>query len=456
MKILLPGYILLPLTPLLFFVKRRWLFYATVFFIPFNASAVVYFPSISYGLQIPYLLAMVWIARIGVDTIWKRITWEEYLGVLTQKAPWTLILFVTLCVLSLAIPQMGLSSLVHPVEEPFHVHGILAPSRTNLTQLAYLLFMAVFFFATALETHLLRDPLKPLKVLVFSLLFSEGWGVLQYLLRLLHLPYPHELFNNNPAFYQGWNQTIWGHIPRMCSVATEPSIFSGFLFAVLPLLVYALTKKIKITPFDFLAFTLGILCSFLTFSTTALIGLILLIFLGLLLTIYTSPWEKKGGITLGLLTAGGMVLIAYATFTSPLGHALEIVTLKKLTTVSGMARLEGATLGLQLVYSHPLLGVGWGSNRTFDLVTNLLSNVGLLGTASFFIFVYLVVVPCLKESTNPSIHRGIALAILIDLLLLTLSIPDIIQLHLWLLMGICCGVRPLIINRAHPPYLQNR
>ena len=437
-------------------MKRRWLFYASVFFIPFNASAVVYFPSISYGVQIPYLLAMLWIARIGVDTAWKRIAWEEYMSVLTQKAPWILILFVTLCVLSLAVPQMGLSSLVHPVEEPFHVHGILVPSRTNLTQLAYLAFMAAFFFATALETYLLRNPLKPLKVLVFSALFSEGWGVLQYLLRLLHLPYPHELFNNNPAFYQGWNQTIWGNIPRMCSVAIEPSIFSGFLFAVLPLLVYALIKRIKITPLDFLALTLGILCSLLTFSTTALVGLMLLTFLGFLLAIHTSPWGKKEGTTMGLLTAGGMVLIAYAIFTSPLGHALEIVTLKKLTTISGMARLKGAKLGLQLAYSHPLLGVGWGSNRTFDLVTNLLSNVGLLGTASFFTFVYLVVGPCLKESTNPSILRGIALTILIDLFLLALSIPDIIQLHLWLLMGICCGGRPLVINKAHPPDLQNR
>ncbi len=436
MKVLLPGYILLPLSPFLFFVKRRWLFYATVFFIPFSASAVVYFPSISFGLQIPYFWAMIWLSRLILDTIHGKMRPYHEASSHQYRIEGALILFLTIGALSLFVPQLGLSALVHPVEEAFHTHGVLSPSRTNLTQFAYMLFLAAFFLGLLVEVENQGKLMPSLRVFVLSAFFCELWGVFQYLCRVLHLVYPSYIFNNNPAFYQGWDQTIMGHIPRMCSVATEPSVFSGFLFAVIPLLAFSFFKRIKITRVDPLVLVLGLLCALLTFSTTALVGLVLLLAIGGFLVTSTVPWEKGLKITAGALTGGALILLLYLIFTSPLGYAFQAITLEKLSTASGLERLEGAKLGLHLAYTHPLLGVGWGSNRTFDLVTNLLSNVGILGTVSFFLFICLVCANSLKAGKDVPIYRGITLAICISLFLSALSIPDLIQMQFWFLLGI--------------------
>jgi len=62
MEITSIGYFILPLG-LLLSLNTKYVYYAFLFFVPFSASAVINIESITFGLQIPYYLAILWILK---------------------------------------------------------------------------------------------------------------------------------------------------------------------------------------------------------------------------------------------------------------------------------------------------------------------------------------------------------------------------------------------------------
>jgi hypothetical protein len=51
------------------------------------------------------------------------------------------------------------------------------------------------------------------------------------------------------------------------------------------------------------------------------------------------------------------------------------------------------TVGMAFGYfqQYPLLGIGWGSAASHDLIVRLLSNVGIIGTFTFLVAMYCVI-----------------------------------------------------------------
>jgi hypothetical protein len=50
---------------------------------------------------------------------------------------------------------------------------------------------------------------------------------------------------------------------------------------------------------------------------------------------------------------------------------------------SGIERLNSLLLGFNYFRMYPILGIGWGSSTSYDIILKLLSNTGILGLFAF-------------------------------------------------------------------------
>ena len=82
--------------------------------------------------------------------------------------------------------------------------------------------------------------------------------------------------------------------------------------------------------------------------------------------------------------------------------------LTKLTSDSGLERMDSISHAWASFLDSPLLGVGWASVTSFDLWVLLLSNVGTLGCVAFAIFL----VSTLCKSWSNIFNTGVQVATL--------------------------------------------
>jgi hypothetical protein len=124
---------------------------------------------------------------------------------------------------------------------------------------------------------------------------------------------------------------------------------------------------------------------------------------------------------------------------------LDMLVFGKLETLSGQGRVAGALAALDLFATHPIFGVGWGSNRSFDLVTNISSNVGIIGFGLLAWIHLAVLVPTIQSArrlrgaghtAGPFVLEAAALALLALLGGKVLSEPNITNLDQWILIGV--------------------
>jgi hypothetical protein len=198
-----------------------------------------------------------------------------------------------------------------------------------------------------------------------------------------------------------------------------------------------------------------------TSTSTALVGLFGSLFIFMLYIL-----SKRGRISVKIYTLNEsmrtvfvvllgfmglpLALFSLATFafgltTDQIVQFLEILLIDKADSESGGTRLDGALQGLSLFGANPLLGVGWGSNRTFDLLTNILATTGLAGTLAFFVGNWLLAKRTAWLSKR-LIHHNLAMlaeypkalffALIVRLFGKFLSEPDIVYLDHWLLVGL--------------------
>jgi hypothetical protein len=64
--------------------------------------------------------------------------------------------------------------------------------------------------------------------------------------------------------------------------------------------------------------------------------------------------------------------------------------LNKFTSGSGLDRIFSIRVAFGYFQQFPILGIGWGSATSHDLIVKLLSNVGIIGTFTFLGAMYCV------------------------------------------------------------------
>jgi hypothetical protein len=262
-------------------------------------------------------------------------------------------------------------------------------SFTNLGQAAYLILNGVavaYAAAMGIQEATSRRVLRSLWAAVFVVCFVS---FAQVLADLKGWNFPYAFLNSNPVYAQLYNETVNG-FHRANSTFTEPSYAGGFLAA-------ALLGLIAASPYSRLrrALEVGVVAIAVVLTTastglaTAAAGLTILAFSRLRKVRRppggrVRPRKANGslGILLMALIVTGILLAAW----SWLRQATLEMTVHKLETLSAVERVTAAIYSFIIVARTYGLGLGLGSNRSFDALTYIVSNLGIVGMVLFGLF----------------------------------------------------------------------
>jgi O-antigen ligase len=297
--------------------------------------------------------------------------------------------FVGVCAISLIMPfvidgklQVMSKATIGVPLEPLRFKS---SNVTNTVAVLYGVCFATFIAQWNLDPKCF---FKTLRVYIASGVFICIWGMMQFVLYLFHVPYPVSIFNNAASPYAvndtAYLDTI--NIPRVSSVALEPSILATVLVAMLPILVIAIFggKRIFGKYADRAALFLLCVTLLVTTSATGFVSVAgLLVFLGY--TLY--KYKRLSFIPIATLLIVALLLVfAYVAVPGMNGAAQEVL-FNKANSWSALVRSTVIMTNLQYFTQYPLLGLGWGSAPAHDLTMGILANCGLLGLASFLLFI---------------------------------------------------------------------
>jgi len=450
MEITLIGFLLIPLGIILFLFKPGWLFYSFIFFIPFSATAVMNVQSITFSVTPAHFFALLWVTRRVIGNLMGKVF---YLHKKNKVVLGSLLLFLFVVSLSLIMPVViagqtevykGNPLIFAPVTHEF--------TFSNVSVSLFLVFAVLMTLFVSLEINSLEKFKGAIKIFLISAFIVSIWGFLQLVTYYAGLPYPAFLFNNSisNAIVSGPIEVTEGGIARIWSVASEPSAFARYLLSALPLAIILLVKKVKIFGGAFILagfVFVYILALILIFSTSAYFGLV---FMSVAALFFLKKYKDLGLFlkiaTLFLLALGAVISVN----PEMLDNMLQM-TVFKTQTFSGMERTFAFQEALGIFGAYPLLGVGWGSNASYDLISYLLANSGLLGTFCFALFVLSAYkhFRWLQKNNNIGFEtkactEGIGLSLLTGIFLNLTGGFDLVFLHLWFLLGLLLSLSKII------------
>ncbi|MGP9076918.1 O-antigen ligase family protein [Geobacillus thermodenitrificans subsp. calidus] len=429
MQITVLGYVLIPMAFFFFITNTKMLYISTIFFIPFTASSVVNFNN-GFGLQPTTLFfTLLLIKEIFLVLKNKKLRFNK-----SNNLYFLLIgLFLISVFISLLMPFVlsGKITIMNSETGSLTLHKF---SMNNVTQTLYVLYGCLLAIYIAHKNSLSLDNLLlGIKTYLVAGVFISCWGILQWIFYYLGIPYPAFLFNNSiNESAKGYLQTISPTITRVSSVAVEPSILSQSLLTVLPTFVLGLftkqhlfSRKVNIVSIVFVTITL-----FLSTSSSAYIGLIFFI----LIFIFITVFQLK---TINIKLLFGFVLfIINITFiyvcSTNFKYIAEQVLFNKSQSYSAQDRLNSVLIAKQYFADYPILGVGWGSITSHDLIFRILANSGLVGLLSFLLFNVVMFINSYKKIIEIEDGKNISL---LDFINLAIFLSLLVLLFLFFLTG---------------------
>jgi hypothetical protein len=388
------GYIILPIGLAGLLLSKKWLYRFFVFWTLFSATSAANFGEGENGsaLQIWMYFGFLWLLRLFYDHL-STLSFSIDRRIL-RPVLW-LMAFLFFASLSLIMPVYINGRLA--ITSPYLLDGSQTPlflTAHHLTQLLYLIFGAAIAISVAhwnLRDENRRDTER---VILLSAIFVSVWGLFQFACNVTGIPYPDYIFNNSgSASAKGFLETMSG-VGRISSVAVEPSIFAQSLISLLPLTFPAWLRRgsvfsVSIDRFCTLLFTLLlILCT----SSTGYVGLLILAVLLLPLLVRTRTASMARVLVFGAIGATVVIaIVAISVSSIPIvSDIVNAALLHKYSDSSGLERSLTIILAFGYFQQFPILGVGWGSVTSHDLIVKLLSNVGILGAFTFLGAMYCV------------------------------------------------------------------
>jgi len=383
------GWPLLFAGPMLALWRPKWLYVLTLFLLPFTATAVINVGSgeTASGLQASIYLGTWLLLRYCGSALWRLRFPLPQRG---RAAVFWLGIFMGIVVLSLIQP-IRLAGIVHvPTDVPGDISTKTLTLRgTNISGVIYMLFgyAIVYLVATVNQTATIMR--LTLRSFLAGCSFAACWAYIELFCKLTGVQYPYFIFNTSasPAA-RGFDYTDkLGFFYRLSSVSVEPSILSQTLLIAVALFLPFVFGRFHLfgrkTDRRLFAVTFLTLC--LTTSSTGYVGLVVLALTTILLLFLKGRLKPKLA-----LQGVGIFLLGYALYiTVPTVHQLiyEQVFAKQ-TTYSALQRTITVINGYDMFRLHPLLGIGWGSVTSHDLIMNILGNCGVFGLLSFTISIY--------------------------------------------------------------------
>ena len=381
------GWILLPLGIVLCWASPQLLYVLMVFFLPFSATAAVNIGSAdsASGLQASMLFGSLWILT-ELSTVFHYSRFPRLQQLRTPVRQ--LFLFVVIAGVSLIVPLWISGHVVIESSELGDSGSIpLQLTGNHISQLGYLVYGILLAILIAFRNSEAKEFVRSVKIFLISATFVSLWGFLQFTCWALNLDYPSFIFNTSKTESAlGYTQQIRDiGLTRISSVATEPSMFAQVMLvaAVIALFTVISSQPLFSKARDrlILAIILGGLL--LSTSTTAYLGLVLVALLYGAALVHLKVLRSKYVIPLLLFL--GALLVAGA-FYSPVRDIYESMILGKGDSYSALVRINSVLLARDYFLQFPVLGLGWGSVTSHDLVFKLLSNTGVVGFLVFVLF----------------------------------------------------------------------
>jgi hypothetical protein len=437
------GYLLLPVGLAALLTSERWLYRLFVFWTLFSATSALNVGASDNGsgLQVWIFFGALWILRLGLA----RAPLFSIDNRLKRMSYW-LMAFLAVAALSLVMPLLinGRLQIASPIlgentETPLFLSG------HNITQLLYLVLGGIIAICVAHANLDDERREETERVILYSGLFVACWGIFQFFCNVTGFPYPDFLLNNSASgSAKGFMETLDSGVSRISSAAVEPSVLAQALLTLLPLTLPAWRKRgfVFSRRRDRLVAVLFIIVLFLSTSSTAYIGLVILALTYVIYSVRTGSLSKtKASFVFALVgflaTAAVAVAFIFVPFVSQL---INTVLLSKVSSGSGIERAMTISLAFGYFQRYPIFGIGWGSATSHDLIVKLLSNVGIVGTAVFFCTVFSIVRSNWKKISSGNspleLSREAWLMSLVAFVLTSVLIEfPLVFGNFWLIMG---------------------
>jgi hypothetical protein len=389
------GYLLLLVGFACFLLSPKWLYRIFVFSTLFSATAIANFGEgeDASALQVWMLFGSLWLLRLlsghlltPFVSIDRRIL---------RPCLW-LIAFLAIGSLSLVMPIYINGSLLITDPVPFATSETpLFLTWHNVTQVLYLIFGGAITIAVAHFNLLDRERHETERVILISAIFISIWGLFQLICNLTGVPYPGFLLNNSGSGSgKGYLETMNG-IGRVSSAAVEPSMFAIGLISLLPLTLPAWLGRGSVLSvrIDRSCTVLFIVLLVLSTSSTGYVGVLILAALLFPLLLRTRTMSLAKTLKFAAVATAALIAVATIAITSiPIvSDVVNSALFHKYSESSGLARAVTIVQAFGYFQRFPVLGIGWGSATSHDVVFKLLSNVGVLGTFTFFAAMYCVI-----------------------------------------------------------------
>lgn len=397
------GTVLIPLGIVLFAFGSGPLFWAAVVGSAFFDTSIAQLSVFTSEIRPSYYFAALFLVRQLVGLVSRRhIRTPRSLSI--GLVPLLAIAFLAVVLASTLMPIV-LANHIEVIPQASSVATLgavrfaaLALHKSSLTQPLYPLFLVLLFLAYRRFLVDRQLGILTLRVIVLGavLVFSSG-----LLYEVLTMAGAHQALNTIYHLVSGrstWRTAEIGlaGIPRMHSFAGEPG-YTGtyFLVAFGPVMSALVSRR-----WSFLGSRAGTYVMLymllagivLTGSTTAYVGLLVIV-VSYPLYIFgrqraisrlLHDWVRLTThiVLPGLLTLALLSLLPGVSPESYLVHE----QVAKVATLSGSGGVRYAVSlhALQVFSQAPILGVGYGNNRSLSVSTFLLSNVGLIGTIAFY------------------------------------------------------------------------
>ena len=359
------------------------------------------------SITVPLVVGAIYIGRVCFDIFYKKVEFSKlnkYIYIFVAYAIGTSLIAMTFSKGYLAVGN----------------HEIAGFGFGMIKQLIYLIHSVLVLQATVILVENKKITLKLFDVLVHKLTYILG-GLAVF--QLITPKVFYFLLKNRKG--QAFIHTLENGDVRVTTTFNEPSMFAGLIILLLGYFIF----KYKFDKKNIGCILILLICGLLTKSSSFILGF--MVIATIFLWSYSKKFKKKQLLIyfLGLI---GSVCLVNILLKGEIVNQLDVLINKVLGGgVSGSIRLESFSTCFQIFLRFSITGVGFGINRSADLLSTLLANVGLSGILILGGFIYYSLIK--KADSN---KRHIQMSLIGMGIVLLVSIPEIYYSYIWIFIGI--------------------
>jgi hypothetical protein len=370
-------FILIGITVIVLTYKKVKFIDAFIFFIPFNATVVFFTPD-KTAVNLPFTLFF-----FSTIAFFLRKGMYSNFSLPKKNSAIYIWLLVVACIalFSQIMPFIisGKFSVLDRYNSTVYwaKEHPLYPSMQWFTQTLYFL-IGILVVVVISSTYKTLDQIKKaLKLLLCGIGFMVFWGWIGDITYFLGIPYPN-IFN-----HIGMNEFgvhVYKNFPRMAGTTMEASYFAQMLIPITPYFYWFHQQEEKVVlskSFNKRMYLLSIVTLPIAITTTGIFGFFLIT--GFWLKNNLRFFSKKSKYFLVIV----YLVIIIVTLVFAINYLISVSG-----TYSGIERFKTVTYGANYFLEYPVLGLGFGVFPTYDLIINLLVNLGIVGTIPFLIVLY--------------------------------------------------------------------